>query len=116
PAALAAFDDLADRDALAVLGRAPTPEQGAALSPSAIRSALKRGGRQRYIDARARDIHAALRSEQLAAPAPLTAAFAATTRAAVGIIAELNRQINDLEATLARHFETHPDADIYLSL
>ena len=43
-------------------------------------------------------------------------AFAATTRATVGIIAELNRQISELEATLANHFETHPDADIYLSL
>ena len=29
PAALQAFDDLADRDTLAVLGRAPTPEQAA---------------------------------------------------------------------------------------
>ena len=28
----------------------------------------------------------------------------------------LNRQIDDLEAELATHFETHPDADIYLSL
>ena len=34
----------------------------------------------------------------------------------VGIIAELNRQIIDLEAELATHFETHPDADIYRSL
>jgi transposase len=115
PAALAAFEDLADRDALAILGRAPTPEQGAALSLSATRSALKRAGRQRYIDARARDIQAALRSEQLVAPAPVTAAFAATTRAAVGIITELNRQISDLETALAAHFEAHPDADIYLS-
>jgi transposase len=115
PAALAAFEDLADRDALAILGRAPTPEQGAALSLSATRSALKRAGRQRYIDARARDIQAALRSEQLVAPAPVTAAFAATTRAAVGIITELNRQISDLETALAANFEAHPDADIYLS-
>ena len=30
PAALAAFDDLAGRDALAVLAIAPTPAQGAA--------------------------------------------------------------------------------------
>ena len=42
-------------------------------------------------------------------------AFAATTRAAVGIIGELNRQIADLETQLADHFEQHPDADIYLS-
>jgi len=54
-----------------------------------------------------------LRTEQLAAPVAVTAAFAATT---LGIIAELNRQIIDLEAELATHFETHPDADIYLSL
>jgi transposase len=116
PAALEAFDDLADRDALAVLGRAPTPQQAARLNLPAIQSALKRGGRQRYIAARAREIQAALRSEQLAAPAPVAAAFAATTRAAVGIIAELNRQISELETSLAAHFETHPDADIYLSL
>ena len=116
PAALEAFEDLDDRDALAVLGRAPTPEQAATLGLPAIRSALKRGGRQRYIDARAREIQAALRREQLTAPAPISAAFAATTRAAVSIIAELNRQISELEASLAEHFETHPDADIYLSL
>src|SRR4030081_3227705 len=52
----------------------------------------------------------------LPAPTAVTAAFAATTRAAVGIITELNHQIADLEAELATHFETHPDADIYLSL
>jgi len=39
-----------------------------------------------------------------------------TTRAAVGIIIELNRQITELEAQLATHSETQPDADIYLSL
>jgi transposase len=116
PAALVAFEDLAHGDALGVLGRAPTPEQGASLSLTAIQSGLKRGGRQRNIAARARQIQTALRSEQLAAPAPVAAAFGATTRAAVGIIAELNRQITDLEAELATHFEAHPDADIYLSL
>jgi transposase len=116
PAALAAFDDLAHGDALGVLGRAPTPEQGARLSLPEIQSALKRGGRQRNIAARARQIQAGLRAEQLGAPAPVAAAFAATTRATVGIIGELNRQITELEATLAEHFETHPDADIYRSL
>ena len=116
PAALAAFEDLAHGDALGVLGRAPTPAEGAHLPLSGIQSALKRGGRQRNIAARAREIQSALRSEQLTAPARVTAAFAATTRAAVGIITELNRQIGALEASLAAHFETHPDADIYLSL
>ena len=116
PAALEAFEDLAHGDALGVLDRAPTPEQGAHLDLPAIQSALKRGGRKRNIAARARQIRAALRSEQLAAPAPIAAAFGATTRATIGIVAELNRQIAELETSLAEHFETHPDADIYRSL
>src|SRR6202048_1201960 len=64
PAALAAFDDLAHGDALGVLDRAPTPAQGAHLPLTAIQSALKRGGRQRNIAARAREIKAALRTER----------------------------------------------------
>jgi len=116
PAALEAFEDLAGRDALAILGRAPTPVEAARLSLSKIRSALKAAGRQRNLDTRALQIQEILRSEQLAAPATVTTAFAATTRATVGIIAELNHQIAELEAALATHFETHPDADIYRSL
>ena len=116
PAALEAFDDLADRDALAILGRAPTPADAGRLSLAKIRSALKAAGRQRNLDTRALQIQGMLRTEQLAAPAAITAAFGATTRATVGIIAELNHQISELEAELATHFETHPDADIYLSL
>jgi hypothetical protein len=116
PAALETFDDLAHGDALGVLDRAPTPQQAARLSLPMLQSALKRGGRHRNIAARARQIHAALRSEQLAAPAAVTAAFAATTRATVSIIVELNRRISELETSLAAHFETHPDAAIYRSL
>ena len=105
PAALVAFDDLAHGDALGVLGRAPTPGQAARLDRPAIQAALKRGGRKRNIAPRAREIQAALRSEQLSAPAPVADAFAATTHAMVGIIAELNRQIAELETSLAEHFE-----------
>ncbi len=116
PAALEAFADLADRDALTVLGRAPTPSDAQRLSLAKIRSALKAAGRQRNIDVRAQEIQAALRAEHLAAPVAVTAAFGASTRAAVAVIAELNHQVGDLEAELATHFETHPDADIYRSL
>src|SRR5258707_867588 len=97
-------------------GAPPTPAEAARLSLAKVRSALKHAGRQRNLDTRAQEIAAALRPEQLAAPPAITAAFAATTRAAVGIITELNRQISDLETELATHFEAHPDADIYLSL
>jgi len=116
PAALDVFENLAHGDALGVLGRAPTPAEGARLDLPAIQSALKRGGRQRNIAARAREIRAALRTEQLSAPPAVAAAFGATTRATVGIVTELNRQIAELETTLREHFETHPDADIYRSL
>ena len=65
---------------------------------------------------RAIEIHTGLRAGQLAAPDAVADAFAATTIAAVGIINELNRQIAQLEATLAASFEQHPDSDIYHSL
>jgi transposase len=116
PAALAAFPDLDGRDALAVLHRAPRPDQGAALSVSKISALLKSAGRQRYIDHRAREIQAALRSHQLAAPDPIATALAASTTATVAVLTVLNTQIGELETQLAAHFEAHPDADIYLSL
>ena len=116
PAALETFTDLADRDTLAVLAKAPTPAAGASLTTGQIRAALKRGGRQRNIERRTGEIQAGLRTAQLAAPAAVADAFAATTRAAVGIITELNRQIDQLEATLTASFEQHPDSDIYHSL
>ena len=104
PAALEAFDDLHDRDALAVLGHAPTPAEAAHLSLAGDPvSTQTRWATTQYRCPRPRD-PAALRTEQLAAPAAITAAFAATTRAAVGIIIELNRQISDLEARLADTF------------
>jgi transposase len=49
PAALLAFDDLASRDALAVLAKAPTPEQGKALRVTQIEAVLRAAGRQRNL-------------------------------------------------------------------
>src|SRR3954462_6553364 len=100
PAALEAFDSLTDGDALAVLGRAPTPEQGARLSLSKISSALKAGGRQRNIETRATEIQTILRREHLTAPDVVATAFGATTTAAVHVIAALNIQIDELETAL----------------
>jgi hypothetical protein len=120
PAALLAFPNLGDRDrdrdALAVLGRAPTPGQGARLSLSKIGAALKAGGRKRNIKEKAQEIQAVLRAQQLAAPAAVTAAYGAATRATVNILLELTDQIGAVETELAQHFRAHPDADIYLSL
>ena len=66
PAALDAFDDLAGRDALAVLAIAPTPTAGPAAVPLEDRRGVAAGGRQRRIDERAVEIQTALRAEQLA--------------------------------------------------
>jgi hypothetical protein len=57
-----------------------------------------------------------LRAEHLAAPAPVVAAFAATTGTAVGLTVESNWQTTNLKAELATHSESHPAADIYRSL
>ena len=68
PAALETFADLAHSDAVAILGRAPTPALGARLTLPQIRAALKRGGRKRNLDPVARRIQAGLRAAHLSAP------------------------------------------------
>ena len=115
PAALEAFTDLADRDTLAVLDQAPTPQAGARLTISQIRSALTRAGRQRNLDRRAHQIQDGLRTDQLTAPDAVITAYGATTTATVRIIRELNNHIKELETVLEDCFEQHPDAAIYLS-
>src|SRR3978361_1509679 len=92
PAALVAFEDLAGRDALAVLAIAPTPTAGRQLSRSKIASALRRAGRQRRIDERAVEIQTALRGEQLTAPTLIADAMGATVGALVAVITELQTQ------------------------
>lgn len=116
PAALEAFDELAGRDALAVLAIAPTPTAGKLLSRSKIAATLRRGGRQRRIDERAIEIQTALRAEQLQAPALVADAMGASVAALVAVIAELQTQIERLKAELADRFEQHPDAKIIRSL
>ena len=116
PGALDAFEDLVSGDARSVLALAPTPTLGRGLSRSKIASALRRGGRQRRVDARALEIQAALRVPQLEAPALVADAMGASVRALVAVISELSTQIAALEAGLAEHFEVHPDAKIIRSL
>ena len=115
PAAIETFDNLADRDTLVILGRAPTPSVGARLTVTQIRAALKAAGRRRNLDKTARRIQAGLRGAQLAAPRPVEDAYGTTVASLVRIIAETNRQISELEATLHTRFREHPDAVIYLS-
>jgi Transposase/Transposase IS116/IS110/IS902 family len=117
PAALAAFGaDLAVGDAVAVLALAPVPDAGRALSRAKIAAALRRAGRQRNIDRRAREIQAALRADYLQAPPVVAGAYGAAARSAIRLISAYTAEIAELEQALADHFDQHPDAKIVRSL
>lgn len=115
PAALAAFDDLASRDALAVLAAAPSPEQGRRLSVARVEALLRRAGRQRYVTPRAVEIVTALRSEQLPARTGVVEAYAGAVAALVAVTSEMVRQVAVLEEQVKAGFGRHPDVEIYLS-
>jgi hypothetical protein len=116
PAALQAFgDDLAGRDALAVLAAAPDPDRGRRLSPGRVAGLLRRAGRQRNLDTRAATIVAALPTEQLGARPGVVPAYAASVSALVAVIIEMVRQTGVLEEQVKQGFGQHPDAEIYLS-
>lgn len=115
PAALVAFEELADRDALAVLAVAPRPELGARLTPARIAGLLRKAGRQRNLTHRAEEIVAALRTEQLPARAGVVEAYAASVSALVAVITEMVTQTAVLEAQVKTGFGRHPDVEIYLS-
>ncbi len=65
--------------------------------------------------ARAQAIKDALRAPQLAQPAAITAAYAATAQATAAVLTTLNEQITRLETQVEAHFLQHPDAETYLS-
>ncbi|MFL6113533.1 MAG: transposase, partial [Catenulispora sp.] len=115
PAALAAFDELAGRDALAVLAAAPTPAEGRTLTVKRVQRLLKAAGRQRNLTTTAERIVAALRSEQLEARAGVVSAYRASVSALVAVISELLRQTEKLAEQVEAGFGGHPDAEIYLS-
>jgi transposase len=114
PAAVTAFEDLDAPDALELLAKAPDPARAAKLTRAQVSAVLKHAGR-RKIAARADAILAALRSPQLAQPPALTAAYAATVRSLIAVIATLNEQVAVLQGQVEAHFGQHPDAEIYRS-
>jgi len=116
PAALEAFsDDLAGRDALAVLAAAPDPAMGRRITPARVAGLLRKAGRQRNLDKRAEEIVAALRSDQLPVRAELAAVHAASVAALVTVITTMVAQTGVLEEQVRLGFGQHPDAEIYLS-
>ena len=116
PAALEAFgDDLAGRDALAVLAIAPTPAAGRALSRSRLVSVLRKAGRQRNLQTRAEEIATVLRAEHLGLSEALTEAYGVSVRSLVAVLTTMVVQAAALEGEVARCFGRHPDAEIITS-
>jgi transposase len=116
PGALSALGtQLAEPEAHAVLALAPTPEQGRRLTRAVVRRALVGAGRRRNLQARVVAIHAALAAPQLAAPAPVEAAYREVVGALVAMLRCLNEQVTALEEQLSARFAVHPDAAILRS-
>ena len=103
PAALGAFENLFDPEALELLTKAPDPASAARLTVAQISAALKRA-RRRNITDRAKEIKAALRTEHLTQPDAVVTAYAATVKALATLLATLNEQI----AVMERQVEPSP--------
>jgi transposase len=114
PAALAAFEDLAAPDTLELLAKAPDPASAAKLTIAQISAALKRARRRNIAD-KAAQIQVALRSEHLGQPEVVTAAYAASIRALVAVLAAVDAQVNAMCQEVEAHFGQHPAAEIILS-
>lgn len=116
PAALEAFgDNLAGRDALAVLATAPTPAAGRSLSRSRLVNVLRKAGRQRNLQKRAEEISTVLRGEHLGLSEALTEAYGISVASLVTVITTMVAQTAALEGEVARCFGQHPDAEIITS-
>lgn len=116
PAALEVFgDDLAARDALAVLAIAPTPVAGRALTRQRLINVLRNAGRQRNLQARAEQIMTALRGEHLGLSDTVAEAYGVSVRSLVAVLTTMVAQTAVLEGEVARCFGQHPDAEIITS-
>jgi hypothetical protein len=117
PGALEAFGtDLSSSDAVAVLSVATTPVLARALTVEGIGALLRAGGRQRNLERRATEIHAALQRPQLSQPEVLASAYGQVAASSMRLITAANVEVTELEAALTADFEQHPDAKLILSL
>jgi len=113
PATVAAFSDLAAKDTLVLLERAPSPQRAAKLTRSQIVSALAAAGRH-HVQTKADLLRTAVQVPVLQQPETVDDAFAAIVASQVKIIAAFNGQIKGLQEALNESFGRHPAAEIYL--
>jgi transposase len=115
PAFLAAFPDLASREARATLRLAPSPARGQLARKSALTAALRRAGRTRGIPAAVAAIHAALHCEQLRQPLLVEAAMAEHASALLQALDTAVDSVARLQESLTTAFGQHPDGAIITS-
>jgi transposase len=119
PAALEAFQHrpggLARPDARTVLAMAPTPARAARLSLAQLRSALKRSGRKRGIEAEAERLRDVFRAEWAHQPAAVEDALGLQLLALIRQLDAACQAGDDLAQAVEASFREHPDAEILLS-
>lgn len=115
PTFLAAFDDLASKEARATLHLAPAPAQGQLVRKASLSAALRRAGRTRLVPAAVDAIHTALRQEQLRQPSRVETAMAEHATALLHALDTAVANVARLEESLTTAFEQHPDAQIITS-
>lgn len=99
-----------------VLQLAPTPSRAARLSLAQLRSALKRAGRQRRIDADAERIREVLRAEYAHQPPLVEDALGKQMLALLRQLDAACTAADQLAEAVEEAFPQHPDAEIILSL
>jgi len=115
PTFLAAFADLASREARATLHLAPSPLQGQRIRTAGLTSALRGAGRSRGIPAAVEQIHAALHGDQLRQTPQIETAMAQHATALLHALDTAVANVARLEQALTAAFEQHPDAPIITS-
>ncbi|WP_042388446.1 IS110 family transposase [Streptacidiphilus melanogenes] len=119
PAALDAFatwqNGLCRPEARQLLALAPTPTKAARLSLNQIRSALKRAGRQRGIDAEADRIRAVFHGGYAHQPALVEDALGKQMLALLRQLDATCTAADQLAEAVNEAFPQHPDAEVILS-
>jgi transposase len=119
PAVLAAVETwkkgLCRPEAHELLRLAPTPTRAARLTRAQLRSALKRAGRQRGIEAEADRLHEVLRGDWAHQPPLVEDALGKQMLALLIQLEAASQAATDLEEAVDEAFPQHPDADIILS-
>jgi transposase len=115
PVFLAAFDDLASKEARATLLLVPCPGRASKVRKTSLAAALRRAGRTRGIPATVDAIHTELRGEQLRQPPSVEAAMATHATALLHALDTAVANVARLEESMTAAFCQHPDAEIITS-